>query len=195
MRSSRTARRYRRTSRAFRVLCTLVLAGAFLACGGGAASAFWHEAGPPQAVDRSEAMAPVTLRPAAVAGQLSPGGSVDLRVEASNSNATELLIQSIDLDERARDSITVDPASAAKGCSTDEISFEAKSGAGRGWLVQRRAGAVEGARTIVLRGAVRMSIDAPDACQGARFSVRLVAGTVALGERPHEKSFIAHRSR
>jgi hypothetical protein len=65
---------------------------------------------------------------------------------------------------------------AHSGCDVSALSFVPQNNGGSGWQVPPRVGSTNGALTIDMSAAIKMSTAASDACQGATFGVRLETG-------------------
>lgn len=62
------------------------------------------------------------------------------------------------------------------GCGLATLSFTTQTNGGVGWTIPAKVGAVDGTLPITLANALAMSTSAANACQGASFTVYLVAG-------------------
>lgn len=152
----------RRLSRAVPLAAVLVLA---LAAG---ASAFWHTgSGTATAIVQT---GPVTLGPGSAGAGLTPGGSTDVEVVATNPNVYDASIASLVLDTSAgTNGFDVDPDHSA--CDTSVLHFAPQDNGGPGWSVP-----ANDTLDIDMLGALTMDNDASNACQGATFTVHLMAG-------------------
>lgn len=61
-------------------------------------------------------------------------------------------------------------------CSLSALSYVTQSNGGAGWTVPAATGSVDGSLSLDLAGALSMTNAAANACQGASFTVYLVAG-------------------
>jgi hypothetical protein len=94
----------------------------------------------------------------------------------ANSNTTALIMGSLALDStQGASGFAVDAAHAA--CATSTLSFSPQTNAGAGWNVPAMVGTTNGTLAITLPDALHMSVDAANACQGAQFTVYMVAGS------------------
>lgn len=115
------------------------------------------------------ALQDLTATAAPVSTALLPGASADLVVEFANPNAIAVRVESLALDPtRGTDGIDVDRA----GCPATAVAVAAQTA---GWTVPARAGGADGRLSVRLPGALMLSPDAPDPCQGAAFTVHLRA--------------------
>ena len=102
-------------------------------------------------------------------------GQVDVTLTVSNPNTTVLVMGSLALDTtQGASGFAVDVAHAA--CTTASLTFTSQTNAGAGWNVPAMTGTTDGSLAISLPDALHMSVDAANACQGAQFTVYLVAG-------------------
>jgi hypothetical protein len=119
---------------------------------------------------------PVTLTAGAAEAGLHPGGSADVQLSVTNSNTAQVRIASLVLDTaRATSGYAVDAGHT--GCSLSTLTFTSRSNGGLGWTVPARSSGVDGTVDITLAGALAMSADAANACQGAVFTVYLTAAS------------------
>jgi hypothetical protein len=105
--------------------------------------------------------------------QLFPGDDASVAIVASNPNPYFLTIGSMELDPSQGAPFAVDMAHS--GCDVSALSFVTQDNNGQGWQVPPRVGSTDGRLTIDMASAMRMSATAASACQGATFTVRLVA--------------------
>lgn len=145
---------------------------AVLACG--AAYAYWGTTG--SGGGSSAALVPVavTLTPATPTAQLYPGSVSDVVLTVSNSNATSAHISTLALDTTQGSSgFAVD--STHSGCTLSSLSYAAQSNGVTGWTVPGKVGSTNGTLAVTLSNALSMTVSAPNACQGATFTVYLAA--------------------
>jgi len=105
---------------------------------------------------------------------LYPGGSANVSVVASNANPYIVHIASLALDTGAGTG-GFDVDAAHVGCDVTPLALKSQDNAGKGWTVPPRSGTVDGPLPIELVGALTMGASARNACQGAVFTVHLVA--------------------
>jgi hypothetical protein len=142
---------------------------------GTAAVAYWPATGPGTATAASTTVQTVTLTPGTPAAQLYPGGTADVVLTISNPNLFSVRIGSLALDPgQGTGGFAVDPAH--QSCATSVLAFGAQTNGGAGWSAPAKSGAVDGALAVTLSNALTMSAAAASACQGASFTVYLVAG-------------------
>jgi hypothetical protein len=153
-----------------------VVAGAFVVAvgGAGAASAYWSGTGVGAGSGGTDASTAVVLTPGTVAASLHPGGRGDIAAEVRNPGAAEVLLGALELDtSQGSQGVLVDPGHP--GCPTTAFSVVAQDNDGAGWVVPGRSPGVDGTLRMVLRDAVQLAADAPNACQGATVTVFLRA--------------------
>jgi len=162
-----------RSVRARLILATIVVA---LIGTGGVALAYWGGSGSGTGTATTGTAAAVTLSPGTPALDLYPGGQVDVTLTVSNPNPTILVMGSLALDTtQGASGFGVDTAHAA--CATATLTFTPQTNAGAGWNVPAMTSTTDGSVAITLPNALHMSLDAANACQGARFTVYLAAGS------------------
>jgi hypothetical protein len=141
---------------------------------GGVAYAHWTGSGAGGANGGLATPAPVTLAPASPNPALYPGGAADVALTVSNANVTSAHITSLTLDTtQGTGGFAVDANHA--GCPVTALSYSTQSNGTSGWTVPGKTGGVNGSLTITLHNAVTMAVSAPNACQGAIFTVYLAA--------------------
>ena len=142
----------------------------------GVAYSFWSNLGSGAGGAASGTTSSVTLSPAMATPGLYPGGSADVALTISNPNPAPVTVERLALDpSRGDGGFSVDAGHT--GCDTTALSYLVQSNSGNGWSVPARVGEVDGVASVVLSGALAMSPDAVNACQGATISVHLTAGT------------------
>lgn len=136
----------------------------------GVASAFWVGSGNGTGSATTGTAQTVTLSPATPTAQLYPGGQATVALSIANPNPGSVRVGSLSLDtSQGTGGFAVDGAHAA--CGVTSLGLASQTNDGAGWTVP---GA--GSLTVTLAGALSMSADAPNACQGAGFTVYLLAG-------------------
>ena len=154
---------------------TVALGVALAVAVGGAASAVWTAGGGGTGAADSGTLDPVTLSAGAPVTPLYPGGQTDVRLTVANPNAANVAIGSIALDaSQGTGGFAVDAGHS--GCTLSALAFTTQTNGGAGWTLPPRVGAVDGSLAVTLPNALSMSTDAANACQGATFTVYLVAG-------------------
>jgi hypothetical protein len=142
---------------------------------GGSATAYWSGAGSGRAVGSTATSAAVVLSAATPDATLAPGGHADVVLTVSNPNSYAVFVSSLALDlGQGNGGFTVGPAHAS--CDVSSLSFRRLTNMGAGWNIPAKTGDTDGSQLITLPDAISMSLDAEDTCQGAVFSVYLVAG-------------------
>lgn len=142
---------------------------------GGIAYAFWSGTGVGAGAGTSATTVALTLSPASPSAALYPGGQSNVVLTATNTNDSIVHISSLSLNTtQGTGGFSVDAGHS--GCSVAALSFTTQTNGGSGWDVPARVGAVNGTLPITLTNALAMTAAAADACQGATFTVYLVAG-------------------
>lgn len=143
---------------------------------GGSALAYWHATGVGAGSAVTDTAAALTLTPGTPTAALYPGGSADVALVMSNPNAVAVTVGSLALAiDQGTAGFAVDTGHS--GCDTAALSYATQTNAGAGWSVPARTGGVDGTLALTLPNAVAMDAGAADACQGATFTVYLVAGS------------------
>jgi hypothetical protein len=151
------------------LIATGVVLSVNLAAGG--ALAYWRDSGSGSgsAATSAGATQPVTISVGVASTGLYPGGTGDVAVSIVNPNADSVHIGRLTLDtSQGTDGFGVDDGH--NGCTLTALNFTTQTNAGKGWTVIHAE-----PDTIHLSSAVSMTTDAADACQGATFTVYLVA--------------------
>lgn len=163
-----SSRRRRNTTVLIGVIALLVISAA------GASYAYWSAAGAGTGSGTTGATIAITLSAGSTSGALYPGGQSDVVLTASNPNDSVIHISTLSLDTaQGTGGFAVDSGHSA--CALAAISFVAQNGGGLGWDLPARSGGVNGTLSITLPAALSMTTTAADACQGAAFTVYLVA--------------------
>lgn len=141
----------------------------------GGAVAYWAGSGEGDAQARVGNPLSLTLGPGAATAQLAPGGRANVAVVASNPNPYTVHFATLGLDTgRGSGGFAVD--AGHDGCDVATLAFVPQDNAGAGWTVPPRAGGTDGTLPVNMTDALTMSGSAANACQGATFTVYLVAG-------------------
>jgi hypothetical protein len=142
--------------------------------GAGVAYAYWSAGGTGSATGVSGSTVPLTLSSGTPSAGLLPGGSSDVVRTITNSNTANVKVSSLSLDTtQGTGGFSVDAAHT--GCALTALSIGTQTNGGAGWTVPAKVGAVNGTLTVTLSSALAMSVSAANACQGATFTVYLVA--------------------
>lgn len=140
-----------------------------------AADAAWSGGGSGTGSAGTGTTVAVTLSPGTPSAGLHPGGSADVVLEVTNPNQHPVRIGTLALDTgQGTSGFAVD--GDHPGCATSALGFATQSNGGAGWTVPAKVGAVDGSLAVTLSGAISMASNAANACQGATFTVYLVAG-------------------
>lgn len=143
---------------------------ASLVLAAGSATAYWAASGSGSGSGDSGTTSAVTLSPATPAAALYPGGQTSVVLTITNPNLASVRIGSLALDTgQGTNGFAVDGAHS--GCTLATLSFTTQTNSGAGWTV-----AGSGALPVTLTDALSMTAAAANACQGASFTVYLVAG-------------------
>lgn len=148
----------------------MVLAGA------GGAIAYWAGVGHGTAETALQDPEDLRLIPGTLSALLVPGDDASVETVATNPNPYSVKIGALALDTGAgTGGFEVD--AAHDGCVDQaDVAFQAQDNDGLGWLVPPRAGATDGTLPIDMPHAVTMGLHAANACQGAVFTIHLIAG-------------------
>jgi hypothetical protein len=150
------------------VVAALVLAGG--------AVAYWTGLGQGTTQTRLGDPKTLVLSAGTPTAQLYPGGPASVSAVAANPNPYVVHITSLDVDTgTGTGGFDVDAGHG--GCDVASLSFAAQDNNGSGWAVPPKAGASDGLLPIDLTDALTMNENAKNACQGAVFTVHLVAGS------------------
>jgi len=142
---------------------------------GGIAWSYWSAGGSGTGTGANGTLAAVSLSAGSPTAALYPGGSTNVVATATNSNPSAVRIGSLLLDtSQGTGGFAVDAGHS--GCSVAALSYTTQSNGGAGWSVPARVGITNGTLAITLTNALTMSASAASACQGATFTVYLVAG-------------------
>lgn len=156
-------------------LLVLVVALVALAVPAGIAYAYWTSGATGGGSGNTGTLSALSLTPGSPAASLYPGSQTNVVLTATNSNIDAVRIGSLILDtSQGAGGFAVDAGHAA--CSVATLSYATQNNAGAGWTVPGRVGIVNGTLPISLSNALTMGAAAASACQGATFTVYLVAG-------------------
>jgi ferric-dicitrate binding protein FerR (iron transport regulator) len=136
--------------------------------------AYWRGSGNGAATTVLANVQSITMQPGTQTAQLYPGGESNVSVVLSNPNSTFIQVGSIVLDPNASQPFAVDSNHSA--CQVSALSFVAQDNGGTGWRIPPHAGSTDGSLLIDMPAAMKMSVAAANACQGATFTVQLKAG-------------------
>lgn len=152
----------------------VLLAVMTLSALGGIAAAVWSSVGHGTATASTGATVPILLTPATPTDTLFPGGQSDVDLTVVNPNAFTVRIGSLSKDStRGTDGFSVDAGHA--GCAVSALTFTTQTNGTTGWTVPGRVGSTDGTLAVTLANALAMDANALSACQGATFTVYLVA--------------------
>ena len=141
---------------------------------GGIAYAYWTRTGTGTGSGQNGTTVAISLSPGTPTAALYPGGSTSVVLTATNTNTSSVRVDALQLDvARGTGGFAVDAAHS--GCSVAALSYATQNNGGNGWTVPARVGVVDGTLPITLTTSLTMSTTALTACQGATFTVYLVA--------------------
>jgi hypothetical protein len=139
------------------------------------AFAYWMGTGSGSASTQVGSPEQLDLEPGTPSAQLIPGDTSSVTAIATNPNPYFVQIGSLTLDTAAgTGGFDVDAAHA--GCNTSALHFAPQNNGGAGWRVPPLVDETDGTQAIDMRGALSMDAGAANACQGASFTVHLIAG-------------------
>ena len=166
-----------RQSRARRMFgaIAMVLAIVVVSVGGaGVAYAYWSAGGAGTGFGATGTTVPLTLSSGTATASLLPGGQTGVVLTITNTNSATVKVSSLALDTtQGTSGFSVDAGHS--GCTLGTLSFTTQTNGGAGWSVPGKVGAINGTLTVTLTNALAMSLSAVNACQGATFTVYLVA--------------------
>jgi hypothetical protein len=145
-------------------LATLLVAGA---------SAYWSGSGSGTTTTLLPSPNPLTFSLGTPTADLYPGGAASVSIIARNSNSYFLHVGAMELATDQGATFAVDGAHS--GCDVSVLSFVRQDNGGNGWSVPPKVASTDGTLNMDLANAVQMGASAANACQGATFTVRLVA--------------------
>jgi hypothetical protein len=152
----------------------VLLVAVAIAIGAAAAGvAYWQGSGSGSATTVLPNVQSLSLQPGNPTAELYPGSAAGVAIVISNPNSSFVQVGSIDLDLAEPEPFAVDPGHS--GCDVSVLSFLAQDNGGAGWRIPPRAGSTDGSLAIDLHAAIKMSLAAASACQGATFTVQLKA--------------------
>ena len=111
---------------------------------------------------------------------LAPGRDASVALVTTNPNPYFVTIDALDLDTTAEDGVAgFEVDTGHSGCDLSALHFVPQPPPigifGPGWRVPPKVADTDGVLAIELAGALTMDADADNACQGADFTVHLVA--------------------
>jgi hypothetical protein len=158
-------------SNVFLGLLLLIMSFSALA---GIAAAVWTAVGSGKGSGATGTTAAVTLSPATPVAALYPAGQTDVMLTITNSNSAIVRIGSLASDPaRGTNGFAVDAGHLS--CVLSTLSFTTQTNGTTGWTVPAKTDSVNGTLAVTLPSALAMSPSAVSACQGAVFTVYLIA--------------------
>lgn len=156
-------------------VATIVAAVIVTVGGAGVAYAYWTAGGSGSSVAATGTTIAVTMSPAVPTPALAPGLSSNVVLTVSNPNTATVHINTLSLDTtQGTGGFAVDAAHS--GCAVSALTFTTQSNGGSGWDVPGKVGGTNGSLSVSLPSALAMAPSASNACQGASFTVYVVAG-------------------
>lgn len=155
LRDGRTIRRRRKALAAVAAAAT----ASTMAFG---AAAYWRAQGAGTVAGQVGTLAGATASASGAAGALVPGGSADLTVSVANPNAFSVTVDAIATDPGGT-MTSSSPSCDAAALLTVTVGSVAATTLAAGTSTD-----------VVLAGAVALDASAPQACQGATFSIPLI---------------------
>ena len=154
-----------------------LLAIAVLATLGVGAFAYWSGTGSTTATTVLPDPHDVTFSLGVPTAHLYPGRDAAVAIVAHNPNAYFVHVAEMRLDtgEAEIPPFAVDAGHA--GCDVSALSFTTQDNGGDGWDIPPRVSSTDGTRALEMSSAIQMDASAANACQGAVFTVRLVAAS------------------
>lgn len=149
-----------------------LIGGGLAAClllGGVGAHAYWTPSGSGSGTATVGEPVAVTLSPGTAMTDLYPGMSGDVATSIANSNTYRVFVGSLVLDT-TRGTSGFSVGGGQPGCDPSALSYTVQSNGGAGWFVP--AGAT---LDLDLTNAVDLTTAAATECQGATFTVYLLA--------------------
>jgi hypothetical protein len=137
---------------------------------GGTAAAYWTRIGSGTGAAGTGSTSAVTITPGTASAGLFPGGTSSVAVTVTNPNTASVRIDAFSLDTtQGTSGFSVDAGHS--GCTLGSLSFPTQTQAG-GWTVSG-----SGNLAVTLPASLTLATTAPNACQGATFTVYLKAGS------------------
>lgn len=141
---------------------------------GGLSYAYWSGTGTGLGSGNTGVTTALTLSAGTPSASLYPGGQANVVLSASNPNTAIVHITTLSLNTaQGTGGFSVDAGHSS--CSVAALTYTSQTNGGSGWDVPKKVGAVNGTLGITLSNALAMAASAADACQGATFTVYLVA--------------------
>lgn len=156
--------RHRRRRAVTTTIAAVVLLGL-----SGAALAWWSGVGSGASTATSGTSAAVTLSPGTPGASLYPGSSAAIQLSIANPGASDVRVGSLALST-AEGAGGFEVDAAHPDCVEGSLGYVTQDNGGAGWTVPSG-----GSLAVILPGALTMSLDADDGCQGATFVVYLAA--------------------
>ena len=136
------------------------------------AFSYWRAAGTGTAAATATTTAAVVIAPATAGAGLYPGGQADVLLTLANPNPFAVRVGTLSLDtSRGTAGFAVDAGHS--GCDVSVLSLSMRTGP---WPVGPRVGTIDGSTSVTLSDALTMTTTASSVCQGATFTVYLLAG-------------------
>ncbi len=141
-----------------------------------AATAYWSGVGIGSTSTRLADVKALVLAAGTPTGQLYPGGAANVSAVITNPNPYVVHVSALSLDAGTGTAgYGVD--SSHPTCDVSTLSFAGQDNAGKGWNVPPQTGTTDGSLPVEMAAALTMTLGAANSCQGAVFTVHLVAST------------------
>ncbi len=136
----------------------------------GTAFAYWARSGGGSSAATTGTTQALVLSPGTASNQLYPGGQSAVAVTVTNPNPGPVNAPSLALETtQGTGGFAVDGAHAA--CGVASLTFSTQTNGGAGWTIP-----ASGSSGLSLANSLSMNTNAPNACQGASFTVYLKVG-------------------
>jgi hypothetical protein len=139
------------------------------------AFAYWMGTGSGSATAVLGSPEQLTLEAGGAQAQLAPGSTSNVAVIATNSNPYFVNIATLTLDTAAGTG-GFDVDAGHSGCDLSVLHLATQNNGGAGWRVPPKLATTSGTLSFEMTNALSMDAGAANACQGASFTVHLVAG-------------------
>lgn len=143
--------------------------------GAGGAAAYWAGIGHGTAETALQDPKDLLLTPGTLSALLYPGDDASVETVATNPNPYSVKIGALALDTGAGTGGFEADAEHGGCIGQADVAFQPQDNDGLGWLVPPRAGTTDGTLPIDMPHALTMGLHAANACQGAVFTVHLIA--------------------
>jgi hypothetical protein len=155
------------------VLGVLVVAAAAFGLTAGAV-AYWSGGGNGSASTTLDNPQELIITAGTPSNRVYPGGQSGVALVAANPNPYTVHISSLSLDPtQGTGGFGVDAGHS--GCNVSTLTLATQTNGGAGWTVPAKSGPTNGSLSITMTNALSMGVGAANACQGADFTIHLLA--------------------